>query len=247
MLELRRRLLFPRHLLRADSRAAARVDGLVRFAIDIPGGEVEAWFLPARDVEGPAPLVLFAHGNGELIDHWPDALDAYRRLGAHVLLPEYRGYGRSDGRPSERNIVDDCRRLLALALARPDVDPRRVVYHGRSIGSGVVCSLSRQQPPAALLLSSAFTSIPDVLRRFGIPRALAPDVFDNLSIVGSLVVPTLVVHGLHDRLVPFAHAERLHAAAPDGKLVAFDAAHADCPPVGPGLWPHAAELLARLA
>lgn len=249
MLGLRRRLLFPRHLLRPDPQAGRDVAGLQRLAVDVPEGEVEAWLLPGRGVDPsrPGPLVVFAHGNGELIEHWPALLQPYRELGVSVLLPEYRGYGRSRGTPSEGAIVDDVHRFVALVARRPDVDPQKILYHGRSIGTGVVCSLARRRRPSALLLSSPFTSIPDVLRRFGIPGALAPDVFDNLSVVRELDVPTLIVHGRRDRLIPFAHAERLHAAAPHSTLVAFDAAHADCPPAGSTFWGHVADLLARIA
>ena len=85
------------------------VEGLVRLRRDVDGGGVEAWVLPGRgaSAERPGPAVIFAHGNGELIDHWPDVLSWYVRQGVTVLLPEYRGYGRSAGRPSERDITDD--------------------------------------------------------------------------------------------------------------------------------------------
>src|SRR5690606_34255575 len=105
-------------------------------------GRVEAWLLPGDGVsaERPGPAVVFAHGNAELIDHWPGALARYRRLGVSVVLPEYRGYGRSAGRPSESAIRDDLRALHARLSSHPMVDVTRLVYHGRSLGGGAVCT-----------------------------------------------------------------------------------------------------------
>src|SRR5699024_1012438 len=141
--------------------AALQTPGLERLWIDSDEGAVEAWFLPGDDVEParPGPAILFTHGNAELIDHWPDALARYRRLGVSVVLPEYRGYGRSAGSPSEAAIAQDLRALHALLSADPRVDASRIVYHGRSLGGGAVCTLLDAHPPRALILESTFTSI----------------------------------------------------------------------------------------
>jgi fermentation-respiration switch protein FrsA (DUF1100 family) len=230
--------LFPRHLLRADPKAGADVRGVEKLGIDVPDGRVEAWFLPSEGAEAgrPAPLVIFAHGNGELIEHWPAALDPYRKMGLHVLLPEYRGYGRSAGLPSERAIVGDYVRFYDLACARPDVDGRRVVFHGRSLGGGVVCALAQARRPAALVLESTFTSVPDVARRWLVPKALIEDRFDNASAVASLDVPILVLHGTCDRVVPFDHGVTLSRLARRARLVRYDCDHNDLPRSFDGYW-----------
>jgi hypothetical protein len=145
-----------------------------------------------------------------------------------VLLAEYRGYGRSAGDPSEADIVSDLVAFHDLAVARVEVDPSRVVLHGRSLGGGVVCGLSRERPPAAMILQSTFTSIPDASPWWAW-SALALDPFDNLGCVSNLDAPLLVLHGRGDTLVPVAHAERLHAAAPGSQLVLYDAGHNDMP------------------
>jgi fermentation-respiration switch protein FrsA (DUF1100 family) len=230
--------LFPRHLLRARPNAEAGIRGLEKLSLSIPDGHVEAWFLPADAVETgrPAPLVIFAHGNGELIEHWPMALDPYRQMGMHVLLPEYRGYGHSAGMPSERDIVKDYVRFYDLACTRSDVDPRRVVLHGRSLGGGVVCALARSRKPAALILESTFTSVPDVARQWLVPKALIADKFDSASVVASLDVPVLVFHGTCDRVVPFEHAVKLSRLAQRSRLVRYECDHNDLPRVADGYW-----------
>lgn len=242
---LQRWLIFPRwHNNTPDPQAAER-SGAERLWLRIPQGKVEAWFLrgegcsPAR----PGPLLIYAHGNAELIDHWPEALAPYRALGINLLLPEYRGYGRSAGSPSQQGIVGDTAMLLEQALRRPEVDGSRVVLQGRSLGGGVVCDLALRRPPAALILQSTFTSLRAMARRYLVPGFLVRDPFDNLAALKRLEVPLLVVHGTRDRLVPYSHARALHAAVPHARLVAFETDHNDALTDDPRFWREVASFL----
>jgi fermentation-respiration switch protein FrsA (DUF1100 family) len=231
---LQRRLIFPRHLVRPDPRAGEGIAGLERLHV----GETEGWLLPGDGVSAdrPGPAVLFAHGNGELIDHWPAELEPYRRLGVSVLLAEYRGYGRSGGEPSEEGITEDYVAFYELLAARPEIDPARLVFHGRSLGGGVVCALAARRPPAALVLQSTFTSIADLARAFGVPRFLVRDPFDNLAVLPQLDRPVLIVHGTRDDVIPFSHAEALAKAARRPTRVSYDCRHNDCPPDPVRFW-----------
>jgi fermentation-respiration switch protein FrsA (DUF1100 family) len=228
--------LFPRYFLSPRPDAGASVSGLERLALDTPGGEIEGWFLPADRGGRRAPVVIFAHGNGELIDDWPEALEPYRQMGINVLLPEYRGYGRSAGSPSEEAIVEDYVRFHDRVAARDDVDASRIIFHGRSLGGGVVCALARERLPAGLILESTFTSIPDVAERWLLPRSLIKDRFESEAIVRELDVPILVFHGRHDRVVPYEHGESLSRAARHGTLVSYDCEHNDLPREADGFW-----------
>src|SRR5688572_13803243 len=105
---------------------------LERWSIPVDGGEVEAFFFPAVGAGAKGPAVIFAHGNGEAIDHWVSELDFYLERGVSLLLVEYRGYGRSSGTPSAGAIVDDTELFLGMLERRPEVDPARVIFHGRS-------------------------------------------------------------------------------------------------------------------
>lgn len=248
---LQRRIVFPRHLAAPLPHAGEHLDGLERLWLSTEEGRVEAWYLPAAGAspERPAPLVLYAHGNAELIDYWPEVLEPYRLMGVSVLLPEYRGYGRSAGSPSEEAIASDLERFAAELLARPEVDARRLVYHGRSIGGGAVCALARRLPPAALVLQSTFTSLRDMARRFGLPGFLAPDVMDNLALVSSLDAPIFIAHGRQDELIPFSQADRLHGAAPRSTFLPLQGGHNDTPSDWPSFfdalraWLESAEIL----
>src|SRR5688572_30832441 len=130
-------------MVQADPRAGEGIAGLERLHV----GPVEGWFLPAYGVAAgrPGPAVIFAHGNAEIIDPYALELEPYRRMGVSVLLPEFRGYGRSGGEPSEEGITDDFVAFHDLLAARPDVDPSRIVFHGRSLGGGVVCALAARR------------------------------------------------------------------------------------------------------
>lgn len=238
MSTLQRLVLFPRFALRPDRDAGARVPGLERLWHHSPQGRVEAWFLPGDGVtaSAPGPVILFAHGNGELIEHWPELLDPYRRMGCSLLLPEYRGYGRSAGDPSEAAIGDDFVAFHDRLVVRPDVDPQRIVLHGRSLGGGAVLHLAHRRPPAAVILMSTFTSVDDVASGWMIPRSLIADHFDNLSVVRRLECPILVLHGRRDRVVPCSHGRALAAANPRARFVEVDAEHNDCPPDWPAFW-----------
>ncbi|MBI5500736.1 MAG: alpha/beta hydrolase [Deltaproteobacteria bacterium] len=230
---LQRFFIFPRFAVEKPRGRGGEVEGLVRLERGVGGGTVEAWVLPGRGASGgrPGPAVIFAHGNGELIDEWPDVLSWYVRHGVTVLLPEYRGYGRSGGRPSERAITEDFVHFHDELAGRVEVDGERIFFHGRSIGGGVVCSLARERPPRAMILQSTFTSLRRLMRRFLVPGFLVSDPFENLEVVKRLDVPVLVFHGEKDRLVPFAHGEELVEAARRGRLVVYPGVgHNDCPP-----------------
>jgi fermentation-respiration switch protein FrsA (DUF1100 family) len=175
-------------------------------------------------------VAVYAHGNGGTIDHVAGTLEPYRAMGSSVLVPEYRGHGRSSGRPSQGALTEDAAWFLDQALARPEVDAGRVLFHGRSLGGGVVCSLARQRAPAALLLESTFTG---VRRRgqeqFGPLAWWVRNPFDSLSVVERFEGPVLVIHGAQDEMLPVAHGRALADAAPKGRLVVRDAHHADLP------------------
>jgi len=234
---LQRALLFPKGALQPLPEALS-TPGLDRLWLDSPEGPVEVWLLPGRgvDAEHPGPAVVFAHGNGELIDHWPEALSPYRDMGVTVVLPEYRGYGRSAGHPSEEAIRTDLRALHERLRADPRIDPERLVYHGRSLGGGAACTLLDGHPPRALILESTFTSVADVASGMRLPRFLVVDRFDNRKALASYDGPLLVLHGASDRLVPVSHARELAASHPGAQLVLYDCGHNDMPPRGSDYW-----------
>ncbi len=224
-----------RALTKRPSRRKATLPeagGWERWTLYIGSGTTYAWFHPAPGVsnELPGPAVIFAHGAWDLVEDWFENLDPYLNWGFSVLLPEYRGYGRAAGRFRESAVVADLVRLRDRLGDRAEVDGRRVVYHGRSIGGGMMTGLAVRRSPAALILQSTFTSLPELARTHKVPPFLVRDRFDNLNAVRRLTCPCLILHGTADRLIPLEHARRLHAAHPASRLVVFDdVGHNDSP------------------
>ncbi|MBX3251680.1 MAG: alpha/beta hydrolase [Myxococcales bacterium] len=236
---LQRAMLFHPNAAPTDESVATRVPGLERWWHESPEGPVEAWFIPGEGVSAarPGPVVIYTHGNAEVIDPLPRWLTPYRAMGVSVLLPEYRGYGRSAGRPSEDAIRDDLVAFYARLVARPEVDPARVVLHGVSLGGGAAGLLARAHRPAAMILQSTFTSVSDIAwESFRAPRFLISDRFDTLDAIGGSDLPTLILHGRRDEVIPFSHGERLHRALSRSTFVACDAGHNDLPPPGLDYW-----------
>ncbi len=193
----------------------------------VPGGRVEAWFVAAPHASAlhPAPLLVYAHGNGEVIDEQQYFLDHYAGLGLNVLMVEYRGFGRCAGRPSQQAIGADLRWFLAEVLQRPEVDSRRVVFYGRSLGGGVVADLCRYHQPRALMLECTFTSVADMARRYLAPPLLIKNPFHTDRVLPALHIPILIIHGSHDEIVPVSHARRLHQLAPKSELHILPGGH----------------------
>jgi pimeloyl-ACP methyl ester carboxylesterase len=215
-----RQALFHPERTQADPSIAERVDGLERWWIDGDQLRVEAWYLPPLTPhEGPGPALIYAHGNESLIEQAVRTVEPYRRMGLAVLLPEYRGYGRSSGSPSEAGIEHDFERFYDRLVERPEVDPARVVFHGHSLGGGVVGVLASRRNAAALVLESTFTNVPDLASQWMVPAGFVRDRFDTRAVLTRASMPVLIVHGLEDDIVPFKHARELHRVAWDSRLV----------------------------
>lgn len=227
---LQRRVLFPAPPAPLVPPTAGRPE--VRTARLGPDG-VEAWFVPPRGVVGPAPAILFTHGNGELIDYWLEPLSVLSEEGVGLLLVEYPGYGRSGGRPSEASIRAAAVAAYDHLAAQPEVDPERIVAWGRSLGGAAAGVLARERGPAALVLESAFTGVRPLARRFGLAGPLVRDPLESLSAVEAFDGPVLVLHGERDEIVPVEHGRALADAAGSSELVLLPCGHNDCPDAWP--------------
>jgi hypothetical protein len=212
-----------------DPEAIARAGGEVLW-LELPFGRVECGLLPGAAGQGPAPLLIYAHGNGELIDYWAESFEPLRAAGISILLVEYPGYGRSEGRPSEASI----RATLLAAYDRfannARFDANKIAVYGRSLGGGAIAQLVAERPTRAVVLESTFTSVADLARRYGVPRWLTRDPFDSQAIIGRYAGPILVLHGTADAIIPVAHGRALARANPRAELHEYPCGHNDCEP-----------------
>jgi fermentation-respiration switch protein FrsA (DUF1100 family) len=220
---VQRSMLFPMPPPMSGAPGSAEV---VRVKAD--GGDAYALFLPPRR-PGPAALMMFTHGNGELADFWVDEFEVARQWGFGILLVEYPGYGGAPGSPSEKSIMESARALYDWAATDPRVDPKRIVVWGRSLGGGPAAQLAVDRPVAAMILESAFTSVSDFAARFMAPAFLIRDPFDNRKALKSYRGPLLVIHGRQDTIVPFEHGRELAAIVPGAQFRELNCGHNDCP------------------
>lgn len=178
------------------------------------GVRLHGWFVPAP---GGGPTLLWAHGNaGTIADRLPIIQLLHERLQIPLLIFDYRGYGRSEGRPSEEGTYRDADAALAYLRGRPDVDGRRILYYGESLGAAVVLDLATRERPAGLILEAPFTSIRDMARThypFLPVWNLLRTKYDSLGKIDRVQVPLLHLHGDRDRIVPIAQGRRLFEAA----------------------------------
>lgn len=179
------------------------------------GVRLHARYLP-RDPG--APTLLYLHGNAGNLAERSDLLQYFAELGANVLALDYRGYGQSEGVPSEAGLYADVR--AAYAWLRELTPAPRIVVLGESLGGGPACELAVSEPVGGLILLATFTSVPDMAAHFypWLPtRWLVRTRFDNLSKVARVRAPKLFVHSRMDEVVPFEMGQRLFAAAPEPK------------------------------
>lgn len=196
--------------------------------------QVEGFLLlPDHLPEGRIPLVVFAHGNGELVDDWLSGFEPITKEGIAVLLVEYPGYGRSSGTPSEESIQLALAAGYDWAASLPYIDTSRIIGYGISLGGGAICALARIRPFAALILESTFTSIPDFVAERPPPvaalRHLLQNRFESLAFLRGYQAPVLVLHGDRDEMIPVSHGRALAEAAMHSELGIAHCGHNDCP------------------
>jgi uncharacterized protein len=179
------------------------------------GVKLNAWFFPAAPGAPRADWVwLLCHGNAGNISHRLRHASVLLDTGAAVLLFDYRGYGRSRGRPTEAGTYLDARAAHAW-LCRRGYDPERIMVLGESLGGAVGAELALREPVGGLALVAAFTSVPDLGAELfpWLPvRRLGTIGYRTEEKLAEVRVPVMVIHGPGDSLVPFRHAERNYAA-----------------------------------
>jgi uncharacterized protein len=188
--------------------------------LDTADGErLDAWFVPAPQAHG---VVLFLHGNAGNISHRMESIAMLHRLGYAVLIFDYRGYGRSSGHPSEAGLHHDAETAWKYLTDARGVTPEKIVLFGESLGGALAAHLAARQRPGALVLASAFTSVPDLaadLYPWLPARWLARLRYDTRSALARADCPVLVAHSPDDEIVPFRHGQKLFETAPQPRVL----------------------------
>ena len=179
------------------------------------GVRVHAFYVPAMP---PADRsILFLHGNAGNASHRLPNAAQLARLGSDVLLLDYRGYGLSEGAPSEAGTAFDARAALAHLTDVRGFAMERIVLFGRSLGGAVAVELAQDRRLGGVILESTFTNLSDMARTLVGPFAIAVRGFPSNERIERLRAPLLAFHGDRDEIVPYALGQQLFAAAPEPK------------------------------
>ena len=204
--------------------------------LDSDGIELHGWYLPSSGNQ----TVLWMHGNaGNIADRLDQAVEMKRALGVSSFMFDYRGYGRSQGRPTEKGLYEDARAAFEWLTDVKGCRPDDIILYGHSLGTAVSVDLALDKGAGAagLVLESPFTNAADMARRiyFGLPVGLIMSVkLDNIGRIGDVKMPILVIHGVDDSVIPFRMGKKLFDAAPEPKtfLPVPGGDHSDCYIVG---------------
>lgn len=195
--------------------------GLVYESVEIvteDGVRLDGWFVPAA---GQARgVLLFFHGNAGNISHRLDSLRIFHDLGLAVLIFDYRGYGRSEGTVSEQGTYLDAEAAWRHLTEARGIPEKNIVLFGRSLGAAIAAHLAARHEPGALIMESAFTSVPDLAARFYRvypARWLSRYRYDAKTSLASVTCPVLIVHSPDDEIIPFDEGRALFAAAKEPK------------------------------
>lgn len=191
------------------------------------GLRLHGWFVPAAGTE--RATLLFFHGNAGNISHRLESIRQFHELGLAMLIVDYRGYGRSEGRPSEEGTYRDAAAAWEYLTAERGVAASDVVVFGRSIGGSIAAWLAARRAPRALIVESSFaslTSLGQELYPFLPVRLLSRYRYPTAEYVAAADCPVLVIHSRADEIIPFRHGERIYEAAGEPRMfLALDGPH----------------------
>ncbi len=184
------------------------------------GTRLHGWYLEHPD---PRTYILFCHGNGEHVAYLAPLLrDYFDEYHATVLAFDYRGYGRSEGKPNEKGVLADGHAAHAWLLERAGIKPNEMMLIGRSLGAAITVDLAAAHGARGLVLERTFTSIADVAARhypFLPIRAVMKTQFDSQSKITQYDGPLLQCHGTEDHIVPFDLGRKLFETATTSEKV----------------------------
>ena len=180
------------------------------------GDRIHGWYVPEENAEW---TVLMFHGNGGNISHRLQTLDLLNKIGVNTLIIDYRGYGRSQGQPSEEATYEDA--LAAWEhLTQHRTDAESIILFGRSLGGAVAVWLATEVNPGGLILESTFSSVVDLAQHhypFLPVSYMSQFKYDSLSLAPNIDIPTLMLHSREDDIVPFNLGLKLYEALPGNK------------------------------
>lgn len=198
---------------------------------DFASGYGYGLYIPpaSTDAAEGAPAIVFAHGNAELAAQWIEGFTPLAEAGMGVMLVEFPSYGGAPGKPTLATMQQLMLDAFDTVAAKPEIDEKRIISHGRSLGGGAACLLAENRPVVAVLLESTFSTLQKLVGELRYPSRLLKDKYDNAAVLAKLDVPVMIYHGRDDDLIGVHHADILHQAAKQSELILQDCDHNSCP------------------
>ncbi|HET7705944.1 MAG TPA: alpha/beta hydrolase [Thermoanaerobaculia bacterium] len=196
------------------------------------GVRLHAWLFRAKDPR--APLIIWLHGNGGNITYRAPMAAELARRGTTVFLPEWRGYGKSEGRPSESGLYHDA--LASYDYARKSLGAESIVMYGESLGGPYAAYVATKRPVRAVIIENSFPSLADLGNALYAPIPIgwtAPRAMSTTRWLNEAGVPVLVMHGRRDHIIPFSLGQKLHDGlrGPKEMFISETASHSEIPSV----------------
>ena len=181
------------------------------------GLKLTGWYVPAENAQ---MTVLFCHGNGGNMTHRLDSLNILNELGLNCFIFDYRGYGKSRGKPSENGTYLDARAAWKWLTKTKGIEPENIIIFGRSLGGSIASYLAVEVKPKGLIIESSFTSYIDIGKKFYpyMPvRLFAAFSYNTIDYIRRVNCPVLIIHSRNDEVIPFEFGLRLYDAANEPK------------------------------
>jgi uncharacterized protein len=196
----------------------SQIDGPLEdlFFDSTDGLRLHGWFFTGKRKDR---TLLYLHGNAGNIGDRIDKARFLQRIGWNVFAFDYRGYGMSQGSPSIEGVLDDGRAAMRFLTDKIGIPNDQIILFGESLGGAMAVEIAAEEPVAAVILESTFTSLRELSQavyRF-LPEAATPDAYHSNDLIRRSKAPVLVIHGSEDEIVPFSMGKRLFESAPHPK------------------------------
>ncbi len=181
------------------------------------GTKLNGWYIPAKKSRA---TLLFCHGNAGNISHRIEIIDMFCRIGLDVFIFDYRGYGRSQGSPTEKGLYTDAHAAYTYLIDKRKINEKSIVVYGKSLGANVAVELCSKVRPAALISESTFASALEMGKKlfpFLPIKWFITIKYDALSKIKDITIPKLIIHSEDDEIIPFQQGKMLFQAAPEPK------------------------------
>ena len=181
------------------------------------GVKLAGWYIPA---ENARYTILMCHANGGNMSYYLDTINIFNEMGLNCLIFDYRGYGQSQGKPTEKGTYLDAEAGWDWLVKKRNIAAESIIIFGRSLGASIAAHLAMTKNPKTLILESAFTSYVDIGKKFYpyLPvKLFSMFKYDTLAYISKVDCPILFIHSRNDEMIPFEFSLRLYDAAKEPK------------------------------